>query len=330
MRPDSARIFHVMNNLFLHIDYLLLRHNCVVVPGFGAFICRHIPASIDMLNGCILPSSKEFAFNRAIYQDDGLLVNSYSRKYGITSEEAHLAIARAVASLRNNLASGERISCGRIGSLSIGDEENILFSPASENPYSGSLPEVPLSFSHTDNVNESEATVSEDEISESNYYHIRINKTFAHVAAMVIAVVAIGLAVMFNPIPSDNREQRASVVPVESMIKIKDDRPAVAADSTAAASETISPSSVESTEEEVIEPKFHFHHLIVGTFSSEREANSFAEKCECGSYKLKVVPSKKLYRVAAASSDSKDELRGILNSQECRGLFPNAWIWSEK
>ena len=36
-----------MNNLFKHIEYLLLRNDCVIVPGFGAFIATNLPARID-------------------------------------------------------------------------------------------------------------------------------------------------------------------------------------------------------------------------------------------------------------------------------------------
>ena len=89
-----------MNNLFRHIEYLLLRHDCVIVPGLGAFISASRPAKIDMQEGKILPPSKSLMFNQSVATDDGLLANSFARKTGMKFEEARQAVVHEVNDIK--------------------------------------------------------------------------------------------------------------------------------------------------------------------------------------------------------------------------------------
>ena len=68
-----------MNHLILHIEYLLLRHDCVIVPGLGAFIATASPALIDVVKGPMLPPRRSVMVNQAVTTADGLLPNSIGR-----------------------------------------------------------------------------------------------------------------------------------------------------------------------------------------------------------------------------------------------------------
>lgn len=94
-----------MNTLFQHIEYLLLRHDCVIVPGLGAFISTIRPARIDMENHRILPPARSVMFNQAVTVDDGLLANSYARRFNISFEEGRQLIVRDVKSLKDTIIS---------------------------------------------------------------------------------------------------------------------------------------------------------------------------------------------------------------------------------
>lgn len=310
-----------MNNLFQHIEYLILRHECVVVPGFGAFISRRRQAAFDMENGVILPPSVTVAFNRAVSMDDGLLVNSYIRKHGMTPEEARLAITRAASILQQKLNSERKVSCGKFGSLSMDEEDLIIFTPDPDPLSLIAFSKVPLAMAGAAQTCESSepATCGPR---QSDYYHFRISKKFSRIAAALFAVLAVCLTVILNPIPADDREQRASVLPVETLLSLKSEKNDVTADSI----------DIPEVEKQEVAPvkELPTHYLIVGTFSSEREAARFSETCESGDFTLEIVPSKKVFRVSAASSDSREELREILNSRECRERFPGSWIWSRQ
>ena len=40
----------IVNSITRHIEYLILRHDCVIVPELGAFIAQYSPARIDEIN----------------------------------------------------------------------------------------------------------------------------------------------------------------------------------------------------------------------------------------------------------------------------------------
>ncbi len=71
-----------------YIIELLLEHECVIVPEFGAFISKESPATLDYVNHILTPPSKEVAFNGQLLTDDGLLVGYVADKQGITMTEA--------------------------------------------------------------------------------------------------------------------------------------------------------------------------------------------------------------------------------------------------
>lgn len=330
---------NVMNNIFSHIEYLLLDHDCVIVPGFGAFIANMCPASIDYDNLTITPPSRSVMFNQAICSDDGLLANSYVRKHGISFEEARLAIIRETNRLKEELLSLRNVAAGNLGCLRLGEEGNLMFFPAAhkttsyfksgfntlrlkaESSSAAPLePVAPLTdeqFSmHQDSIIPKETISNETK----SYYHLRISKTFTKVAAALMIVAAFALTVILNPIPSDDREQRASVVPVEAIIiKSNDSASADAGNSSAKAA------VAEMPEDPAPVPD---HYLIIATFSSYSEAMKYIGCNSSENYPLQAVESKRVTRVAIASSHSKEELRKKLNSKEIHDKYPNAWIWS--
>jgi len=314
-----------MNNLFPHIEYLLLRHDCVIVPGLGAFISTVTPARIDIGNCQILPPSKSVMFNQAVTIDDGLLANSYARKCNVSFEEARQLILRDVISLKESLLTYGEVACGNIGKFILGEENNITFSPhVSTSLFSDTLGYVCAKMTDvaepvaTDNVSAYSIYETPDNDSEEQgYYHLRISKTFLRIASVVAVIFAIAMTVMLNPIPYDNREQRASVVPVEALMP-----PQVQEN---VKKDTIAEVPVIKKNDEQHIPAYY---LIVATFSSAKEAEKYASAYSSEEFPLTTVSSRKMTRVAVASSDNRDSLRMKLNSTSISNRYPQAWIWS--
>ena len=70
-----------------HIEYLLRNHDCVIVPGWGAFIAQYQPASFTE-DGQMLPPSRLIGFNASISHQDGLLASSVMRREKISYDAA--------------------------------------------------------------------------------------------------------------------------------------------------------------------------------------------------------------------------------------------------
>ncbi len=107
-----------MERLSIHIEYLLLRHDCVVVPGFGAFINARSEARVDSESGQVYPMMREVRFNSALVHDDGLLAGSFARKYRVPFAEGREMLRKSIESLRRTMASDGEVTIGRIGIIS--------------------------------------------------------------------------------------------------------------------------------------------------------------------------------------------------------------------
>lgn len=318
-----------MNNLFRHLEFLLLRHDCVIVPGLGAFIVTATPARIDYDNRRIFPPCRSVMFNQAVILDDGLLANSYARSLSITFEEARQVILKDVASLHETLRTTRVIEIGRLGKLVIGEEDQLLFTPSiAPEAISGLIGLSSISLPNPRKAAPKEilsVQKSEEIKKDLSYYHFRINRTVIKFTAVFVVMIAIALAVIMYPVPHDSREQRASVVPVEVLIPSPKQELLPA---------PVTESNLSVADEEIVETTEHLdtpassYHMIVATFHSKKEAERYAATHSTDEYPLIAISSRKVTRVSAATSNNKEELIEKINSAAVTKRFPHAWVWT--
>ncbi len=330
-----------MNTLFRHIEYLLTRHDCVIVPGLGAFIVTTVSATIDRVNRRVNPPSRSIMFNQAVTVDDGLLANSFARCLNLSFEEARQVILKDVSAYLDTLHSMGRCNAGKLGAFSLGEENQLIFTPrfsASESAEQSGLYSFTLSSSKSSQdfkAGAEESLVNSVEVNENGnldkqYFHFRINRSAIRFTAIFIFLLAVTLSVLIYPVPHDEREHRASVVPVEALIPSPHQ-----AKSTQAAKDTVVPVTVkaEIDNAEIIPTSTDAkseYYLIVATFHSKKEAQRFVSLYSSTDYPLDTVSSKKVTRVFVATSNDKHDLLPKLNSSEMAKRFPNSWIWSNK
>ncbi len=114
------------------IRELLFGHDCVIVPGFGGFICNYTPARIDRSTGTFYPPVKQISFNRNLNHNDGLLVGRISVSSRINYTDARSIVEEFVTGLRKKLEKGEKVVFDNIGSFVNNQEGNVQFEPDSE------------------------------------------------------------------------------------------------------------------------------------------------------------------------------------------------------
>ncbi len=108
-----------------YIARLLYDHDCVIIPGFGAFVGNHKPSFYNRLNQKFYPPSKALTFNQNLVNNDGLLANQIARKESLAYDQAMESIRGWVSQIRAKLSSGERVQLERIGQL-YRDEAGLL------------------------------------------------------------------------------------------------------------------------------------------------------------------------------------------------------------
>ncbi len=74
-------------NLAKEISFLLYKHNCVILPGFGAFLVNEKAAELSEIARYALPKQKVITFNKQIEHNDGLVANYLSQQYKCTYEQ---------------------------------------------------------------------------------------------------------------------------------------------------------------------------------------------------------------------------------------------------
>ena len=95
-----------MFSIIEHIEYLMMRHDCVAIPGWGAFIANYNTSRFDESREVMERPQRNIGFNASADHNDGLLVQSLMRREGLDYDEAMRFIANSVTSFRQQLSKG--------------------------------------------------------------------------------------------------------------------------------------------------------------------------------------------------------------------------------
>lgn len=106
-----------MNRLILHISYLLLENEYLVIPQIGGFIVREKEAWYNHTSGVMHKPSVSISFNESLQHNDGLLTQSYSRQLGVPLSQAEKILNNDISVLKQLLDSGETVVLDDWGTL---------------------------------------------------------------------------------------------------------------------------------------------------------------------------------------------------------------------
>ncbi len=129
-----------MSDLARHIELLLQRYECVVLPGWGAFLCSCNSARFtDEERVCLDPPARFLAFNELLDTPDGLLADSVARAEGISFEKAQAEIAATLAQMRAQLEMAGELEFGHLGTFTLSIERTLIFLPKKSSSANGPL-----------------------------------------------------------------------------------------------------------------------------------------------------------------------------------------------
>lgn len=104
-----------MDSLSLYIKELLVRHECVIVPGLGGFVSYRKAARIE--GDRVYPPMRCIRFNNLLNYNDGLLCEMYMTREGMTYDQSLRAIETAVDEVKERLDAVGRCEMGVVGAL---------------------------------------------------------------------------------------------------------------------------------------------------------------------------------------------------------------------
>ena len=217
-----------MISMIEHIEYLMLSNDCVVVPGFGAFIAQYTSSNNCAQNSTFTSPKRSISFNASINHNDGLLANSIAKKALIPYAEALKQIEKSTTICRQALSDGSEVPFGRLGFFISNAEGHIEFIPF-HHEYANDEFFGLQSFSFPTLAERNAQVATEETVSET-YSEPEINigrrNWFSHkavqIAASIVMLVCLTFALSTPIIVDKPTHQLATLnVPTPTMPKHK-------------------------------------------------------------------------------------------------------------
>ncbi|RRD80408.1 SPOR domain-containing protein [Alloprevotella sp. OH1205_COT-284] len=199
-----------MIELGKHLENLLLDHNCVIVPNLGGFVAQDCSARYIEEEKIFLPPYRNVAFNPLLQINDGLLAQAYMKTKGLSYPDTLRVIDAAVAELKRSIEEEHGAELSGIGKLKLGANGQYDFIPVSGGIVAPSLYALEV-VNPTPIRKDSEercATIKRKNTSQSDYYVLRIRKTFFH---SVVAAIVVFFS-FFWAVPLNNHSSMTGVM----------------------------------------------------------------------------------------------------------------------
>lgn len=314
-----------MISVLEHIEYLVSRHDCVVVPGFGAFVVQYSPSRCEAGGSEWRCPGRQVSFNADIVHNDGLLVGSVVRKERCSYDEAADMVRDNVAAYRKQLDEDGELSFGKLGIFKL-QNGNVVFAPYPSDGMAGeffgleSFSMLPLSALDGD----------EYRVEHGTGWKFTIDKGFMKIAASIVVLLVLSFA-LSTPITNNRKQDYASM----GSLRLSDDGGAFPIISQVRELAIMQPPADNDSMvvkgyrsmgtplvQESLADDSHYY-LIVCSVLSQSEADKFIAH-QHKDYDFKVLSKKGKYRVYVATGNSVKELMKL--KYAIADDYPDAWV----
>ena len=329
-----------MISITQHIEYLMIFHDCVVVPGWGALIANHSSATVD--GASFNRPSRTIVFNASINHNDGLLANSLMRRHDLNYTQACNIIASNVTTFQRHLANGDELAFGHLGYFKLNANKRLEFTPMTQKSACDEF--FGLSIINLNAISDNETEV--DNIAPS----ISIGwKDRMKVAASIATIVGVGL-LLSTPVIIDKSTQSASLNVVEiktgdakvsnhavtvkpvsktkkadnqiTMITEQNEKQSKPSTTTVAQAPEAIDHEVSPYNESM--PSKGAFFLVINSCSTAQQAAKMSQYYSRQGMKTKVVARGGYHHLVVAQSNSRQELVKIKKSLPQQ--YKNAWV----
>lgn len=348
--------FVTMLRIVTHIERLLLTHDCVILPRFGGFVLQTLPAVYQEEEHLFRPMRKEVMFNATLQHTDGLLSESYMQMYDVDYRKAQLMLEEDIEALNIALEQDKRITVGRIGTFSIGEEGQTIFTPGDSGVFNADS--YGLSSFHFPALQSLEEEREEVALLTSarkkDVFYIPVSRKLIRVVAASAAAIAL-FFVVSTPVKEVNPSAyTASFVPAE-MINYRFEEPISLPEEIQASRQEdemggeITPKMETPKETEIVQtpsapvvkkevaaraPKSEsvvspkMYHIVIASFPTEKQANEYmsgVDRTQC-KHVSKVVRDGK-YRIYADKFTNRADAEAYMATLRKIEKYKDAWLF---
>ncbi|MGB7843616.1 MAG: SPOR domain-containing protein [Salinimicrobium sp.] len=301
-----------------YIHDLLYRYECVILPGFGAFITQQHSARIHQSTNEFYPPNKSVSFNRQLTQNDGLLANHIVEVEKLSYQEALEKLHSFVQDLEHVLEENKVVNFENVGVFRLTEAAKLQFEPAAQTNYMkeafGLAP-----FTSSEILRETykkQAVSLEEKAAVAFTPEKRSSSNWLKYAAVGILALglsgAAGMNFYSNQVSEHNLvEQQKAATQLESQIQqatfvIDNPLPAI----------TLKVSKQTGN-----------YHIVAGAFRLEENADTKVEQLKAEGYKARKIEANKfgLHQVLYSSHETRRDAINALNRVK-RNSNPGAWL----
>ena len=299
-----------------YISELLYIEDCIIIPDFGGFIVNDKSATINEKSGEIAPPSKTILFNSQLINNDGLLVNHIAKEENISHKECLANVLAISKKLKSKLFETKILRIKKVGLLTIGSENNILFTQ--EKGYNYNLNSFGMRSINSNKIDKKERFKNEIQntvnVIEKNI--ISSNQMFLRAAAVAIPLILISFI-------SINQEKNiATIYEKMSLIDFSfaktDKNKSLEKNDKTCINTNVLPS---------INNKLKYH-IIIGSFQEVTNAKKLHAKLLSKEYDAQILSNSSNSRVSISNFKRKED--AILALTNVKKNYGTAWILTEK
>lgn len=303
-----------------YIHDLLYRYECVILPGFGAFITQQHSAQIDHSSNEFFPPKKTVSFNRQLIKNDGLLANYLIEAEKVSYQEALEIISQFVQDLEMVLEENRRIDLPNIGSFKITEGEKLQFEPAEKNNFLKEAFGLDgfAATAVSREIYKKQAEAIEEKAPVAFTPERRANRWLKYAAVGLVAFGlsgAAGLNIYSDQVNEHNiAEQQKAVSQLENQIQqatfiIDNPLPAV----------TLKVSKQTGN-----------YHIVTGAFREAENAAKAVEELKAEGFKARQIGENRfgLHQVLSSSHESRRD--AINELYRVKRTYPGAWLLVEE
>jgi len=309
-----------------YIKQLLYRYECVIVPGFGAFVTQFNSAEYLAESHKILPPARTITFNKSIQNHDGLLAETIAKGESMDFESAKHKIHLFVDDFKSALKTNRELEIPKLGTFFLDDEEKLSFEPQTNINYfvnSFGLSAVSASILKPTEI-QPENSESESKVMSLDTTNLtEVNKKSekkSYLKYAAVGIVAISLAsfaglYQYNNYLISHNDSEAQKAETLLQQRIQN----------AEFNYNLSELPLLTEKIETVKPKYH---IVAGAFRVQSNAAKKIELLKAKGYDARMIDRNAygLYQVAFASYTDKSsalvQLRKIKSIEN-----PQAWLY---
>ena len=320
-----------MEKLVQNISRLIAQHNCVILPGVGAFLAHRVPAYYNAAEKVFMPPHRELGFNPQVTMDDALLLSEYMNDGLLSFEEAERCLRNDIDALRSRLSDNGVVCIGDLGTFEMNIEGKISFTPnenSIDDPQNYGF--EPLLIAPLKELKKKDIVIKRSSIGK-------------YVSAIAAAIIIIFVLVPFgNSIYDDSKLMSvAGFTPVKTAPKAVVTPAAETICEIAPVEETVTehiftePANAEqastAVEPQEVEPAVvqevskQYSIIVASTPNSKNAQLAITELSRKMQADYKVVEGDKRFRIAIESYSSEEEANIAL--ERIQATFSDAWVY---